>query len=609
MTKKDYTKNKNYELKSEQQEGVEFLLSKPRAILVFQTGLGKTNTVITALRHLYEGVDNVRGIIICPVNAVNIFKKELKGVGFKDTEIGFITREKDNFNANKHKILIMSYSYLASNFHVISDLKNSGYRVVGIVDEVHKLCASKTETRILFDNIRQYFNVIWGATATPILNDEEGLYNLISYFDQSIFGTKTAFYNNYVDFVLKDIYIKGGGGRKKKIREIKGFKNYEDLRKKLESICIIRGIEYNVQFYYLGKDITNEEAEVYEEASRGIIDDEQKDWGARMHDLQRVVNNVSKEYGLFGETSKDQLFMEVLEAVLKKGYPPIIYSEYHLTLERLHKLLEDRKSELGIKNIYSITGKVSPKDRQYVEKNLKANDVVLITSAGTQSLNLQKSNTIIFYDIPFPIGICVQVIGRVTRMDSDYDSQHVFLIYTRNTIDEYKYLNFADNADNILKLLGSATGLPDSVSNIDKNNLKRLKEKYLWHYKGGIEKTRRDNIKRINTQIECITPEQLEGKYLKARYILNTDIFGESFVNTKQIRELIPPEDVAKNLRESPFVVFRVQYINYLKRECKPILESMMKSALKDYEIVFVDNYKVGSIIKEAILELAGKEL
>ncbi len=605
IPEKDYTKNKLYKLKDEQQEGVQFLLSRLRAILVFQTGLGKTNTLATAFRHIQEAREDVMGIIICPVNAISIFKKELLGVGFKKSEIGSIYKDNVFYNINNNKVIIISYSFLPNYFEVIKDIHSRGYKTIVMIDEVHKLCAGKTNTRKLFEELQPYFSATWGATATPILNDEEGLYNLISYFDKTIFGNKTKFYNRYVDFVLKDIFVKGGGGRRKKVRDIRGFKNYNELREKLNQVCLIRGIEYNVQFYYLGKDITNEEANLYEEASKGIIGDEKKDFGARMHDLQRVVNNVYEYGSIEGNISKEELLLETIEVVLSKDYSPLIYAEYHLTIERLIDLLNENKSRLGIETIYTITGKTPPKDRQYIEKNLKPRDIVLITSAGTQSLNLQKSNTVIFYDIPFPIGICVQVIGRVTRMDSKFDSQHIFVLYTRNTIDEYKYLNFADNSQNILRLLGSATGLPDNVKNIDKKNLTALKERYLWHYKSGENKKRRQESKILTNNIKCITNAELDIDI--PNYAISTCLTSKGKEGLKIIDKLNPPDNVLDVLNNGPFVVFRIQYLNYLKRECTDVLKAIHKSALEGKDIYFVDDDGIGKVVKEGVLDLISR--
>ncbi len=601
---KDYTKSSLYKLKDEQQEGVQFLLSRLRAILVFQTGLGKTHTVVTAFRHLYEARDDVRGVIICPVNAISIFKKDLLGVGFKKNEIGSIYRDNVSYNIDKSKVILISYSYLPNYCGVIEEISRK-YKVVAMVDEVHKLCASKTDTRKLFEDMRRYFSVIWGTTATPILNDEEGLYNLISYFDHTLFGNKTKFYNNYVDFVLKDIFIKGGGGRRKKIREVRGFKNYDDLRNKIESVCLIRGIEYNVRFYYLGKDISSVEADLYEKASRGIIGDEKKDFGARMHDLQRVVDNVYEYESIEGDISKEDLLLETLEIVLSKDYSPLIYAEYHLTIDRLDELLKKNRKELNIRKIYHITGKTKAEDRRYIEANLKPRDIVLITSAGTQSLNLQKSNTVIFYDIPFPIGVCVQIIGRVTRMDSKFDSQHIFVLYTRNTIDEYKYLNFADNSQNILKLLGSATGLPEDAKNIDKKNLKALKEKYLWHYKSGHHKKARDMVKSLRSGIKCLDSSEVSFETPSMDYFIDVNLLKRHDGDRlKRIDKLVPPEEIIEVLRNGPKVVFRLQYLDFLRKSCKDVLLAMRNNVILGHDLVLVSDDGVGAVIKEGILDL-----
>ena len=78
--------DKNYnigqiQLYDVQQEAVHFVLSRFNCILALQPGLGKTITVIVSAEHLMAKHPDVQVLILCPAEANNAFKSELKKIG------------------------------------------------------------------------------------------------------------------------------------------------------------------------------------------------------------------------------------------------------------------------------------------------------------------------------------------------------------------------------------------------------------------------------------------------------------------------------------------------------------------------------------------------
>ena len=67
------------------------------------------------------------------------------------------------------------------------------------------------------------------------------------------------------------------------------------------------------------------------------------------------------------------------------------------------------------------------------------NKALIVTIAGGQSLNLQATRNIIFYNIPFGIGYFVQVMGRIVREFSMFSTCYVHFVALEDTIDQYKY--------------------------------------------------------------------------------------------------------------------------------------------------------------------------
>ena len=78
------------------------------------------------------------------------------------------------------------------------------------------------------------------------------------------------------------------------MEDIVGYKNVEVLSKKLDEIIIIRQLQYNLQFHYAKVQLTKEEEHFYLMAGKGLfMTQETKDvWAARLHQLQRIIDNV-----------------------------------------------------------------------------------------------------------------------------------------------------------------------------------------------------------------------------------------------------------------------------------------------------------------------------
>lgn len=100
-----------------------------------------------------------------------------------------------------------------------------------------------------------------------------------------------------------------------------------------------------------------------------------------------------------------------------------------------------------------------------------------------KSINLQAVNNIIVYDVPFAIGDLIQLIGRITRMDSLYDTQNLIFMEALETIDTYKRLLVQSNATLIQELFGEDSNLP-FYGDIDNDVMKKyrtfFKRKLLW---------------------------------------------------------------------------------------------------------------------------------
>ena len=488
------------------------------------------------------------------------------------------------------------------------------------VDEAHKLQDKKSKFSMIMSSIRSRCSIVWLMTATPILNSLDSLYNIVNFSSPGFLGKKDAFDNNFTLWNLRDQYIKRGGKATKiKVKDVYGYKNLDILREKLNDIIIVRGKEYNLKFTALECDLSDKDYEIYKRVSSGILnfEDDARNFSRRMHDLQRFVDRVYTDETMEDLVSnycdteyspKEELLLNSLEGAFSNGYSVIIYAEYKETISRLETILKKNKKKLNLGKIHKVTGSINIKVREAVEENIGSRDVVLITSAGTESVNLQKCNTIIFYDISFSTKNMIQAVGRVCRRDSKFDVQYAILLVTKRTIDEYKYRMFNNNLNMVKGAVGAGKDIPLSEDMLlsDANDLRVLKDELLWAYKGGSKKRTRKvkttDYKVVEKQLVPCTYADASGEIASYRFLVEpciSDTVGFDLDSCTKLYSYISDKEI-------PFAVIKTKYHQYFTtEEGKRMLLSLKDGALNRGRILLIgNNIEISKMIQKEVLKL-----
>ena len=523
---RDYTLNKKFPLSDMQNETIEFLLQRAQAVNAAQTGLGKTYMSLTAAILVMLQRNDMDTVVLCPQCAIKAFRRELT----EKLKIRFntLTSGKPQIQSGA-RIHIITHSSLKKRLEYLDKLHESGRKLLLIVDEAQILHDSGNQVYQMLAARRQYFNIVWALTATPLGNSLTGLYWLLYFLNPKIVGTLDSFKQKYYKLAYNKITRWCGKyphKYKKTFREevILGYKNLDQLSEILKDYVILKQKPYNLVWHYHKFNINEKEQEQYLIAGQGLKrETSEKNFAVRLHDLQMVIDNlvipidkISLQYKIeerlkqenkYSEenvksilknmleklnqnrqttimnsslSSKEKEYLKVVTEEMKKGHPVLTYLDYSDVVNRLEMILNKTKSITGVKQVLKVTGSVSLKEREYVEEAIREGTVVLITSAGTESINLQKSNSMIFYDVPFSVLTFIQAVGRITRMDSKFSEQHIHIIEATGTIDSYKRLLINMNSNLIETIFGGIETLPVEMLNIDKGMQGLLKKQLLW---------------------------------------------------------------------------------------------------------------------------------
>lgn len=505
----DYTvKNKKgIVLKPEQNEIVHALLQDDFYFNFAQTGFGKTLTTLMAAIHRAhrEKDKEIHFILLLPNSAVKAFTDALsKQIGI-DYNIYSATKTRAKEGARFH---IFNYSTLGKDlfnkkasgtnpyFEKLKELKLKHKNLFLIADEAHALQDTGTIQYKTVKAIRPWFMGMWFLTATPILNHLDGFYYMVDLVKPGFFKNIYSFKNTFQVLEKKVIWKTVRGGQKKALNtwEVVGYKNLDLLAEKTKEVGIVRAKSYNIMFNYREAELSEFMQSYYRQAAQGLFSgtkakdgktkkSKQEHAGARLHDLQRVVSNSHKDFKMLDEnklTEKELLLIETITEIIKREESALVYFSYLESLDRIKYILERIKKKFEIPTIHEISGNVNQEKRKLVESTIKPRDVVLITSAGTESINLQKANNLIFYETPFALREFIQACGRIARTNSTFNEFNVYVLEAKGTIDTYKKNRIVANSSAIKAVLGSSNILPTELLQITLADKNAMKEEYLW---------------------------------------------------------------------------------------------------------------------------------
>jgi len=481
----DYTLIKEFPLMKEQNEMIDFAIRRKEAVISGQTGLGKTYTALTLAMHIMLKYKNTATVIICPPKAINSFKREL----VEKLKVRYsIISTNENCVLDNCRILLISNTCLEKAANLILAYKRSNFSLIGIVDESHFLQSTTTKQYKQFHNLRPFFTVLYFLTATSCKNNILGMYNMINLLKPNYLGSLSYFKNRYLIIDRRKVKIttKSGAKKQNRIEEIVGYRNLEELKALLENIIIVRQKEYNLKFQYHSVEPNETEVKAYLKASSGNLSEKAEDfWSVRLRDISLVVDNIHPDYPKQKLSTKERLLLKVLKNNIEANKSCIIYCAYIEGVNRVKALLDLFRSQLGIEDIFIIKGGVSMNERKRIEDVIGVHKPLIITSAGGESINLQRANNIIFYDLPYDISATMQVIGRITRVNTKYDTQYIDILELKGTVDTYKRLCLEKNMKLVESLFGKMNTLPLTTYDNEQKFMRSLKNLILWAFRRG----------------------------------------------------------------------------------------------------------------------------
>lgn len=362
-------------------------------------------------------------------------------------------------------------------------LKQPEVKFMIIFDEIHALKNYRGKIHEIAASISTFCNRRIGLTATPIKNRLMEFFSIFKIIEPNLFPKVTHFQRDFCKVKMQKIK----GGRQVPIVVGHSKEQLDSFVSKIEPYYLAR------QKHEVAKELpelisrelkcelSDEQEELYDMAEIGLLNksEEEIESGAELLSALVLVQQASNAPQLIanedgvpfnGKSSKVDTILELLEDELS-GVKTIIFSRF----EKMISLIEKELNRKGIR-CTRITGTESKATTREANKQLFQDvnsgvDVILITAAGAESINLQAAEHIICTDSPWSYGDYVQLIGRAIRIGS----RNRIVIVTH--LVAMRQSGKATIDDHVIKILRGKKRLADRVSGVSLKDGLQFSEK------------------------------------------------------------------------------------------------------------------------------------
>ncbi len=516
-----------------------------RGMLCDEVGLGKTIEASLAMLELITRGLIKRILILAPPSLIEQWKEET----FFKFNLEFITSDDKDFKSHgseawgKFDRIIASIHTAKKSPHADA-IKQEDFGLI-IVDEAHHLKNANTVGWKFINSLKKKY--IFLLTATPVQNNLEELFNLVTLVYPGELGTLKSFKKNFIS----------AGDRLTP-------KNYDQLRTLLGELIIRnRRATSDVKFTKryaktIRIQLSEKEKALYESVSEVVRrqykgSPQQAKMALRV--LQEEIGSIPPAAVSTLESLKDRLpdgahisgLIEQCNLLAFSEKVKVLIDAIHKTPDKVIVFTKFRASHAAITTALEKHGiRYSPLHggltRHEKEKSIRefqnTSKALVATDVGSEGRNLQFCNHIINFDLPWNPMKIEQRIGRISRIGQEKEV-HVTNLSAKDTIE-----------DHILYLLDAKINMFELVIGEIDVILGRLDEETDFETLIMDAWTKSPDIKQFESEIAQLGEDLLAAKQ-KYSTLKDTEdkIFGDQFNTTTA--EKAATEDTEDEHRDS----------------------------------------------------------
>lgn len=434
-----------------------------RALLCDEVGLGKTvEAGLIMMEYIMRGLAK-KILILTPPSLIEQWQEEMHSKFNLDFKIADGSEFKNSGQGWQRYDRLIASVDKAKRKETAEQVYQEEYDMV-IVDEVHHLKNCKTQGWQLVNRLKKRYILL--LTATPVENDLEEIFNLITLLSPGQLDTAGNFRRRYISKhdrlkpnnvddlkgFLRDVMVRN---RRSETGSILTHRHADTIEVELtpgeqelykEVTGLVRG-----QFQHKGNKGINRlvlktiQREVGS-SSRAVIPTLEKlaDNRENPTELQEKLAEMATKAAQIQDNAKARVLLELLSRLDGKV---IIFTGFQSTRAYLLELL----TGAGLETV-TFHGGMRRAEKEQAIKDFSGSARVLVsTESGGEGRNLQFCNIMVNYDLPWNPMRIEQRIGRIHRVGQKRDV-YIYNLSARDTI-EAQILELLDAKLNMFRLV------------------------------------------------------------------------------------------------------------------------------------------------------------
>ncbi len=431
-----------------------------RAILADEVGLGKTIEACMILKeYILRGLIRT-ALILTPSNLISQWQDEL----FNKFQLSFVSSNDPLFRHDSNQFwqspLILASIHTVKTKHHFDSVTSRSYDIV-IVDEAHHLKNRNTLNWKLVNAIPKTFLLL--LTATPVQNNLEELFNLVTLLSPGHLKTQKAFKKEFTSRgnptdpqnreklrqLLKEVMVRN-------TRSV----THVHLPPRFATTVRVSPSHFEEEFYQkISYFITRQSRLQSNSIARLSLQKLLEAAGSSHFAALKILENLASQYSnganqhikdiikLGKEIRVAAKTQQVIELLHASPEQKIIFINYRATLEYLEAMLKQQRITHVI-----YQGSMTPIQKQATLDAFREGcPVLLATGTGGEGHNMQFCHTMINYDLPWNPMEIEQRIGRIHRIGQEREVQ-VYNFCASGSIEDH-ILEVLDRKINMFELV------------------------------------------------------------------------------------------------------------------------------------------------------------
>lgn len=376
-------------------------------------------------------------------------------------------KDSDTFNEQFEgaDLYIVNFEGLR-DLNIRSKLKKLKFQFVA-VDEVQFAKDDKTKRSKAVAEFADA-KVTIGATATPVQKNPMDIFGIFKFINPALFPRKMAFGDRYVKWVTFGEYVRKPVGSKneaelnQKLQPWMIVKTKEEISSQLPSLVVLQRTctftpkqkKKNAlleQQLKENREATREEmlrlAKAEAKTSAKLKSLEAEAMKLQTYSQELAVDELllamsdakdAVDYVTGDKSQKTELLIDLLKEILESGEKVAVFSRF----QRYQGILKARMTqepELADVKVAVIHGALSDEQRYDEVYNKFVNgdhQVLLLTEAGAEGLNLATCGYLVEVDLAQSYAVQTQRHGRIERANSTHRTVYVYQLLTEDSYDD-----------------------------------------------------------------------------------------------------------------------------------------------------------------------------